>query len=86
MLVKKPMVADPTRAFVLQADGSNYGLGAILSQEGDDGEEHPVTCAIRKLLPREVKFATIKTESLGIMWDVRPIIHCGSGHWHGCRR
>ena len=68
VLGKKTMVADPTRAFVVQADGSNYGLGAILSQEGDDGKEHPVTCASCKLLPKEVKFAIIKTECLGIVW------------------
>ena len=39
------MVADPTKPYVLQTDASNFGLGAVLSQTGDDGLEHPVAYA-----------------------------------------
>ncbi len=72
-LQRKPvlMVAEPTRPFVLQTDASNYGLGAVLSQGGDDGYEHPVAYASRKLLPREVKYATVEKECLAIVWAIK---------------
>ena len=42
-------VADPSKPFVLQTDASEVGLGAILSQKDDDGNEHPVAYASQKL-------------------------------------
>ena len=35
--------------FVLQVDASNRGLGAILSQKDQEGEEQPIAYASRKL-------------------------------------
>ena len=35
------------------------GLGAVLSQT-DEGDEHPVAYASRKLLPHEVNYSTIE--------------------------
>ena len=62
---------DTTKPFVLQTDASNYGLGAVLSQMGDDGCEHPVAFASRKLLPREIQYATIEKECLAIVWALK---------------
>ena len=72
-LVAKPVlkVADPTEPFVLQTDASNFGLGAVLSQNGDDGCEHPVAYASRKLLPREVNYAVVEKECLAIVWALK---------------
>ena len=56
--------------FILQVDASNRGLGAILSQEDQDGEEHPIAHASRKLQPREEKLSTTEKECLGIVWAV----------------
>ena len=55
--------------FVLQVDASNRGLGAILSQKDQEGEEHPIAYASRKLQPREQKLSTTE-ECLGIVWAV----------------
>ena len=56
--------------FVLQVDASNRGLGAILSQKDQEGEEHPIAYASRKLQPREQKLSTTEKECLGIVWAV----------------
>ena len=49
--------------FILQVDASSRGLGAILSRKDQNGEEHPIAYASRKLQPREQK-------CLGIVWAV----------------
>ena len=41
-------VAEPTKSYVLQTDASEEGLGAVLSQVDQTGEEHPVAFASRK--------------------------------------
>ncbi len=64
-------VADSSRQFILQTDASDRGLGAVLSQKNDQGVEHPVAYASRKLLPREVNYATIEKECLAIVWALR---------------
>ena len=53
MLISAPVlrVANPAKAFVLQTDASDRGLGAVLSQAGEDECEHPVAFASRNLLP-----------------------------------
>lgn len=56
--------------FILQVDGSNRGLGAILSQKDQDGEECPIAYASRKLQPKEEKLSTTEKECLGIVWAV----------------
>ena len=56
--------------FILQVDASNRGLGAILSQKDQEGLEHPVAYASRKLQPREEKLSTTEKECLGIVWAV----------------
>ena len=66
------MVADPTKPYVLQTDASNFGLGAVLSQTGDDGLEHPVAYAsVIKLQPREIKYSTIEKECVAIVWSLK---------------
>lgn len=47
-------VADLRRPFISQTDASNFGLGAVLSQLGEDDSEHSVAYTSSKCLPREV--------------------------------
>ena len=60
------MCPDMSRMFTLQTDASDYGIGAVLSQTGEDGEEHPVAFFSQKLLPRERRYSTIEKECLAI--------------------
>ena len=63
-----PVLLSPNfdREFVLQTDASNRGIGAVLSQLDDAGQERPVAFISRKLLPREEKYATVEKECLAI--------------------
>ena len=64
-------VADPSRPYILQTDASDRGLGAVLSQADDLGEEHPVSFASRKLLPQETIYSTIEKECLAVAWALK---------------
>ena len=64
-------VAEPNKPFVLQTDASDLGLGTVLSQRGDDGQEHPVAYASRKLFPRETRYSVIEKECLAIVWALK---------------
>lgn len=48
---------DFDRPFVLQCDASDRGMGAVLSQNDAEGNEHPVVCVSRKLTIREQAYS-----------------------------
>ena len=57
---------DFDRPFVLQTDASDRGIGAVLSQYDDEGQERPVAFYSRKLLPREERYSVVEKECLAI--------------------
>ena len=57
--------------FILQTDASEHGVGAILSQHDEFGQDHPVAYFNRKLLPREERYSTIEKECLAIKLGVQ---------------
>ena len=61
-------VPDFSRAFIVQTDASEVGIGAVLTQTDENGHEHPIAFASRKLKPREQKYAVIEKECLAIVW------------------
>ena len=67
-LCSGPVLRSPdfNKTFVLQTDASDRGVGAVLSQLSDDGEEHPIGYYSRKLLPREERYSTVEKECLAI--------------------
>jgi phospholipid-translocating ATPase len=71
-LVSKPILQLPNfeKGFVVQVDASGYGLGAALLQY-HKGELLPVAYASRKLLPRELSYATIEKECLAVVYAVQ---------------
>ena len=54
-LLKTPVLMTPdwSRPFVLQTDASSTGLGFVLKQIDEKGNEHPLAFGSKKLLPRE---------------------------------
>ena len=68
LLCSEAVLSSPDlgRPFILQTDASDRGVGAVLCQQGDDGEEHPVYYYSRKFLPREERYSVIEKECLAI--------------------
>ena len=64
------------KQFSVHSDASDVGLGAVLNQIGEDGEEHPVAYASRKLKPRETRYSTIEKECLAAVRALKLFEHC----------
>ena len=62
--------ADFKKPFRLETDASKEGLDAILLQESDDGQYHPVAFASRELKGGEPKYHSSKLEFLALKWAV----------------
>ena len=62
--------ADFKKPFRLETDASGEGLGAVLLQESDDEQYHPVAFASRELKGGEPKYHSSKLEFLALKWAV----------------
>ena len=73
VLCSSPILYSPDlgREFVLQTDASDRGVGAVLSQQMCDGEEHPIAYYSRKLLPREERYSTVEKECLAVKLGIQ---------------
>ena len=60
------LTPDFSKRFIVQTDASDRGVGAVLSQQSEEGGDKPVAYFSRKLLPREEKYSTIEKECLAI--------------------
>ncbi|MBW0567954.1 hypothetical protein O181_107669 [Austropuccinia psidii MF-1] len=58
---------NPSLPNIVETDGSDYALGAVLSQVNDSGK-HPIACDSRKLLPAELNYEIHDKELFGIVW------------------
>ena len=64
------VLADFKKPFQLETDASGEGLGAVLLQESDDGQYHPVAFASQELKGGEPKYHSSKLEFLALKWVV----------------
>ena len=75
MLTTAPVLAyprfGPGQDFILETDGSVMGLGAVLSQEQEDGFPHPIAYASHPLNQHEKNYGISELETLGLVWAVR---------------
>ena len=80
--IKKIMVASLVLAlpnldkpFIVETDASNFAVGAVLLQVGDDNLEHPVAFFSRKMLPAETNYPVHNKEMLAIISTLKEWPH-----------
>ena len=70
LLCSAPILAYPDfgKDFVLHTDASDYGVGAVLSQLDDSGNQKVIAYASKALSPREQKYSTTEKEALAVVF------------------
>ncbi|CAM4583696.1 unnamed protein product [Caretta caretta] len=74
-LVSGPVLANPDfdKPFMVFTDVSDTGLGAVLMQEDEKGERHPIVYLSKKLLPWEQHYTAIEKECLAMVWALKKL-------------
>ena len=57
--------------FILEIDGLGSKLGAVLTQQQEDGLVKPITYASRGLQEHNKRYRVTELEGLGIVWAVK---------------
>jgi len=70
--VTAPVLTYPNfdKNFILETDANIKGIGAMLSQQQEDGWVHPVAFASRALLQQERNYSVTDLETLAVVWAV----------------
>lgn len=72
-LVREPCLKLPDfdRPFAICTDASKFSLGAVLVQDDEQGFQHPISFAARKLNDTEVKYSVFEKEALGVVFGIQ---------------
>ena len=70
---------DATKKTVLTTDASEYGIGAVLSQQSEDGTRKMIGAASRSLTETERRYAVIEKVALGVVWGLEKFNYYISG-------
>lgn len=74
-LTEAPVLIRPdfSKPFRVQCDASAGSIGSVLTQEDDEGNEHPVIYLSRVLTPPERNYSTTERELLSVKWSLRKL-------------
>ena len=75
---------DPEKPFIIKADTSDFALGSILSQRGNDEKLHPVAFHSRKFDAAEINYEIHDKELLAIVDSFTQWRHFLEGSSHQC--
>jgi len=64
------LIPDPSKAFTVTTDASDFAVGAVLSQDQGQGDQ-PVAFESRKLSPAELNYPVHEKELLAIVHALR---------------
>ena len=83
-MLSNPVLAHPdqTKPFLLETDASNVAIGAVLSQQQDDGRYRPVAFLSKSLSPAEKNYDTYNQELLAIIRALEEWRHLLAGSDH----
>ncbi|GFX05194.1 retrovirus-related Pol polyprotein from transposon 17.6 [Trichonephila clavipes] len=59
------------REFIVQTDASNAGMGAVLTQLNEQGEEHPILYLSKKFSEVEKRYCTTEKECASIVFAIK---------------
>ncbi|GFV42473.1 retrovirus-related Pol polyprotein from transposon 17.6 [Trichonephila clavipes] len=72
-LIDKPVLYAPNfeREFIVETDASNAGMGAVLTQLTEQGEEHPILYLSKKFSEVEKRYCTTEKECASIVFAIK---------------